>query len=141
MSHHAWAGIFLGLMVLAAALSLLISGPAAALVVLGSGAVPAIVSWGSMVLVIDMAATFDARRHDQMMLVNFFVKVIIVGVWTALALIVFKWPPALFASSLLINFLAWHLLEAAMYQRHLMSASRAGSQQNGDLLNRGIAGS
>ena len=94
-----------------------------------------------MVLIIDRSRPFDALHHDMLMLVNFFVKVIIVGVWTAVALIVFKWPPALFASALLINFLAWHLLEAAMYQRHLLSASRAGSQQKGDLLNRGIAGS
>lgn len=139
MSHHVWAGIFLGLLLLAAVLSLLISGPAAALVVLGSGVVPAILSWGSMALVIDRGRQFDALRHDILMLVNFFIKVIIVAIWTALALIVFKWPPALFTAALLINFLTWHFLEAAMYQRHLVSASRAGSEQNGDLLNSGIA--
>ena len=94
-----------------------------------------------MALIIDRGGTFDARRHDKSMLVNFFAKVIIVGIWTALALTVFKWPPALFASALLINFLAWHLLEAAMYQRHLSGAGSAGSQQNGELLNSGVAGS
>ena len=106
-------------------MALLIAGPAVALVILGSGGVPALVSWISMVLVIDRAGRFDARRYDKQMLVNFFVKVSVIGVWTAIAVATLKWPPAVFTTALLINFLAWHLLEAAMYQRQLTGVNGA----------------
>ena len=125
MSHHLWAAVFMGLLLLASLMALLLAGPAVALVILGSGGVPALVSWGSMVLVIDRAGRFDARRYDKQMLVNFFVKVIVIGAWTATAIAALKWPPAVFTTALLINFLAWHFLEAAMYQRQLTGINGA----------------
>lgn len=109
----------MGLLLLASIVALQVSGPVVAVVILGSGSVPALVSWGSMALVIDRAGRFDSRKYGQQMLVNFFVKVIVIGAWTAIAIGFLKWPPIAFSTALLINFLAWHFLEAAMYQRQL----------------------
>ena len=119
MRHHLWAAGLFALLVMASLAAYLISGARAAVTIFGSGVVPATISWGSMILVIDRADPFDPGRYDRLMLANFFVKILIVGAWTAIALLYFDWSPGIFATGLLTSFLAWHLLEAMMYQRHL----------------------
>ncbi|MFC1481435.1 hypothetical protein ACFL6E_04215 [Candidatus Neomarinimicrobiota bacterium] len=94
-----------------------------ALAVLLAGVVPIGISAVSLLLFFRVETKRTAAGHDRFVLINFLVKVVLIGTWLTSLLLATKLPHWPVVISLLANFLAWHLYEAYRYQSHLTSLS------------------
>ncbi len=121
------AVVLSGLFVATAGITLAVGNGSLFLAVLGGGLVPWIVSVSSLVLFFQwLPRRSGAMKHEKFVLLNFLVKVILIGGWVTLILMLTAWPVRAFIISLVVNFLAWHLYEAYCYQRfHLTSLRRS----------------
>lgn len=126
MRHHLYAGALAALLGLAALLTRQMAGGSAAWALAAGGLVPAVVSWVSLALLLDGSRPLSAQTHQRDMLINFFAKVLLIGGWTVAVVLATTLPRTVFVASLLINFMAWHLLEAWAYQ-HRLIAGRLGT--------------
>ena len=103
-----------------------ISGMGLAVAVLAGGALPAVVSISSLIVwnkVIQPGLLIV--EFEKFNLINFLAKIVLIGSWMTIILLLTNLPSAPFIASLLINFLAWHLYEAHYYQRYLVSTPEA----------------
>jgi len=117
------SGLFAG----TAGLTLVVGNGSLFLAVLGGGLVPWVVSVVSLVLFFQwLPGRSGSRKHEKFVLLNFLVKVILIGGWVTVILMLTAWPVRAFIISLVVNFLAWHLFEAHCYQRfHLKSLQQS----------------
>jgi len=120
----AFVGAILGgLFMAGSTLVWLVAGRLSAVAVVVGGLVPIAISVGSL-------AVFHTRRprlghqrkYQRFVLINFLVKVVFIGLWTAVILLATPLPREPFVVSLLFNFFGWHLFEAFRYQRQLQAA-------------------
>ena len=118
MRSIAWGAVLASLMLAAAAAMWLLTGGAAALAVLAGGSLPVAVSGGSLLVFLLMfkPGNIDPRGFQRFVVTNFLVKLVLVGAWLAGILLATSLPRGPFVASLLVNFMAWHLLEAYRYQ-------------------------
>lgn len=101
----------------------LVTGAADALAVFVGGILPIVISIISIFAFFTLKPhTRSYKRYQRFVVVNFLVKVVLIGLWTALIILSVKIPPGPFVVSLLANFLAWHIYEAYRYQQRLMAA-------------------
>ena len=101
------------------------AGSADAAAVFTGGILPIAISIGSLfIFSVLKPDTGDQRKYQRFVLTNFLVKVVLIGLWTALILLVMRLPRGPFVASLLVNFFAWHVYEAYSYQQRFMAAQR-----------------
>ena len=112
------AASLLGLLYLAGAcLVWLLNGREAALAVVTGGLLPIAISGISLAIFFARKSRRGSHnRYQRFVLINFLVKVVLIGAWTALFLLVTALPRTPFVVSLLLNFFAWHVFEAYRYQ-------------------------
>ena len=94
-----------------------------ALAVLLAGVVPIGISAVSLLLFFRVDTNRTVTGHERFVLINFLVKVVLIGSWITGLLLVTQLPRTPVVISLLTNFLAWHFYEAYRYQKHLTSLS------------------
>ena len=94
-----------------------------ALAVLLAGVVPIGISAVSLLLFFRVDTNRTITGHERFVLINFLVKVVLIGSWITSLFLATKLPRLPVVVSLLANFLAWHLYEAYRYQKHLISLS------------------
>ena len=125
-----WGAVLAALMLAAAAAMWRLTGGADALAVLAGGLLPVAVSVGSLRVFVLMfgPGNFDPKGYQRFVVTNFLVKLVLMGAWLAGILLTTSLPRGPFVASLLVNFMAWHLLEAYRYQTvSLSSPGPAGS--------------
>jgi len=120
----ALAGSILGaLFVAGSGLVWLVAGGASAVAVFAGGILPIATSIGSLFIFFALKPdTGRQRKYQRFILINFLVKVVLIGLWTALVILAMQLPRGPFVASLLVNFFAWHVYEAYRYQRQIMAA-------------------
>ncbi len=119
-------GIILGVLFIAVTgLVWLVAGGASAVAVFAGGILPIATSIGSLCIFFALKPdTGSQRRYQRFILINFLVKVVLIGLWTALVILAMQLPRGPFVASLLVNFFAWHVYEACRYQQRLTAAPR-----------------
>lgn len=101
------------------------AGGANAAAVFTGGILPIAISIGSLfIFSVLKPDTGGQRKYQRFVLTNFLVKVVLIGLWTALVLLAMRLPRGPFVASLLVNFFAWHVYEAYSYQQRFMAAQR-----------------
>ncbi|UCH11269.1 MAG: hypothetical protein JSU61_05105 [Fidelibacterota bacterium] len=112
------AALILGCLFIAGCcLAWLLSSRDTAVAVITGGLLPIAISGISLVVFFARKSrSADHHRYQRFVLINFLVKVILIGGWTALVLLTTSLPRTPFVVSLLVNFLAWHIFEAYRYQ-------------------------
>ena len=96
-----------------------------ALAVFAGGILPIATSIGSLCIFFALKPdTGSQRKYQRFILINFLVKVVLIGLWTALVILAMQLPRGPFVASLLVNFFAWHIYEACRYQQRLIAAKR-----------------
>ncbi len=117
-------GIILGVLFIAiTGLVWLVTGAANALAVFVGGILPIAISIISIFTFFTLKPhTRGPNRYQRFVVINFLIKVVLIGLWTALIILSVKVPTGPFVVSLLANFLAWHIYEAYRYQQRLMAA-------------------
>lgn len=120
------AGAILGTLFIAGSgLAWLAAGSAGAAAVFAGGILPIAISISSLIIFsILKPDTGGQRKYQRFVLANFLIKVVLIGLWTALILLAVRLPRGLFVASLLVNFFTWHVYEALRYQQRLMAAQR-----------------
>ncbi|MBA7603749.1 MAG: hypothetical protein GH143_06140 [Calditrichaeota bacterium] len=120
------AGTILGaLFVACSGLVWLVAGGVTALAVFAGGILPITISVSSLfIFSILKPDTGGLRKYQHFVLVNFLVKVVLIGLGVALVMLAVRLPRGPFVASLLVNFFAWHVYEAYRYQQRLMTAQR-----------------
>ena len=120
----ALAGSILGaLFVAGSGLVWLVADGASAVAVFAGGILPIATSLGSLFIFFALKLdTGSQRKYQRFILINFLVKVVLIGLWTALVIRAMQLPRGPFVASLLVNFFAWHFYEAYRYQRQIMAA-------------------
>lgn len=115
------AGAILGVLLVAVSgLVWLVAGKPGALAIFAGGILPVAISTGSLVIFFTrMPRRGGYRQYQRFVLTNFLVKVVFIGLWTALVLLTTSLPRGPFVFSLLVNFFAWHVFEAYRYQSTL----------------------
>lgn len=117
-------GTMLAALLLAATAAMwLLTGGAGALAVLAGGSLPLAVSVGSLLVFLFMLRPghIDRKGYQRFVGTNFLVKLVLMGAWLAVILLNTSLPRGPFVVSLLVNFMAWHLLEAYRYQAVALS--------------------
>ena len=98
----------------------LLAGSSVATAVLAGGILPLAISGASLAVFFSRRFTFvEPAAYQRFVVINFIIKVLFIGVWTAVMLLSTPLPIAPFIVSLLINFFVWHLFEAYRYQSAL----------------------
>ncbi len=119
------AGILASLFAAGSGLVWLLAGGPSAVAVLTGGTLPIIISAGSLLVFFARKYPPDSqKRYQHFVLTNFLVKVVFIGVWTTLILRTTALPQGPFVVSLLANFFAWHVFEAARYQSALLRLTK-----------------
>ncbi len=104
-----------------------------ALAVLLGGVVPIGISAVSLVLFFRMDSNRTVAGHGRFVLINFLIKVVLIGSWLTSLFLTTKLPRMPVVISLLANFLTWHLYEAYRYQKHLTSLSGNSGYKDRDI--------
>ncbi len=97
-------GLILAAFVFTARLDLITS-------VLAGALLPVVIS-GGLLFWADYNKTFDAQQLQKINIVGFFMKVVLLGIWAAILISAGTLDKMTFIVTLLINFLAWHGVEA-----------------------------
>ncbi len=114
-----------GLSLAASGVVWMIAGERSAWAVLAGGSLPMAISVVSLYVFWVAAAKGASQIHHQRFVVlNFLVKVVLIGLWMALILRATTLPRVPFVVSLLVNFFTWHVYEAYRYQAYLQAAPR-----------------
>ncbi|UCH62938.1 MAG: hypothetical protein JSU77_00310 [Fidelibacterota bacterium] len=102
------------------------AGSAGAAAVFAGGILPITISICSLfIFSILKPDTGGHKKYQRFILANFLVKVVLIGLWTALVLLAIHLPREPFIASLLINFFAWHVYEAYRYQQQFKTAQHS----------------
>jgi len=122
----ALAGAILGaLFVAGSGLVWLVAGGASAVAVFAGGILPIATSIGSLFIFFALNLdTGSQGKYQRFILINFLVKVVLIGLWTTLVILAMQLPRGPFVASLLVNFFAWHIYEACRYQQWLIASPR-----------------
>ncbi len=120
------AGTILGvLFIISSGLVWFAAGGASAAAVFAGGILPIAISLTSLFIFFAYKPDRGSqKKYQHFILINFLVKVVLIGLWTALVMLAMQLPPGPFVASLLVNFFAWHVYEAYRYQQQLMAARR-----------------
>jgi hypothetical protein len=111
------ASILVCLFIAGSGLVWLFSSGEAAIAVVTGGLLPIVISAISLGLFFARKTQeVSHERYQRFVLINFLVKVVLIGAWTVLFLLITALPRAPFVMSLLLNFFAWHVFEAYRYQ-------------------------
>lgn len=103
----------------------MVAGERYALAVLAGGSLPIAISVVSLYAFLVVAAKGESQSlHQRLVVINFLVKVVLIGLWMALILRATTLPRVPFVISLLVNFFTWHVYEAYRYQVYLQADSR-----------------
>ncbi|MFC1619405.1 hypothetical protein ACFL45_05615 [Candidatus Neomarinimicrobiota bacterium] len=95
----------------------LLAGSSVATAVLAGGILPLGISVTSLAVFFSRRLTYvEQAAYQRFVVINFIIKMLFIGVWTAVMLLSTSLPIAPFVVSLLINFFVWHLFEAYRYQ-------------------------
>ena len=83
--------------------------------VLAGAIIPVLIS-GGLLLWAEYSKTNDAQNLQKINIVGFFFKVILLGIWSAILVKAGTLDNVTFIVTLVINFLAWHGVEAYYWQ-------------------------
>jgi hypothetical protein len=98
----------------------LLAGSSVATAVLAGGILPLAISGTSLAVFFSRRFRFiEQAAYQRFVVINFIIKVLFIGAWTAVMLLSTHLPIAPFIVSLLINFFIWHVFEAYRYQSAL----------------------
>ncbi len=114
-----------GLFLVVSGVVWMVAGERSALAVLAGGSLPIAISVVSMYAYLVAAAKGKSQTYHQgFVVINFLVKVVLIGLWMALILRATTLPRVPFVVSLLVNFFTWHVYEAYRYQAYLQAAPK-----------------
>ncbi len=120
MSLRAPALVLGGLFVAASGMIWPVAGSSTALAVLAGGSLPIAISVVSLYILLAGGTRGGQQGYYQRFVVmNFLVKVVLIGMWLAFILLATPLPRIPFVISLLANFFAWHVYEGYCYQSYL----------------------
>ena len=90
--------------------------------ILAGGILPICISVTSLVLfhIRVFPRAQEKGIYERFVLINFFVKIVLIAIWVGIILAGTDLPQLPFAISLLLNFFSWHLFEAFRYRDRLL---------------------
>ena len=105
----------------------LLAGAATATAVLAGGIMPLVISGTSLGLFFYRKSKVSLEKtYQRFVIINFIAKVLLIGGWTAVILLLTSLPIAAFIAALLVNFFLWHLYEAYRYHAVLKQDAAKG---------------